>query len=428
MPIAAIPEYIGKQDLTTASPGMRFGMYLPIWTEYADQERQIRKMAGRRSREGRELNQILQQQGMEAAIAHAKQARGRFPGLWEKNDDAAHEAWHRVTQLTHDDQRRVLGLVERQAAIAAALGGDEALFVLDAQSTAPFTTGLGNEHPLENGFAFLWPYGLPYLPGSGVKGVLRQAARELAGVSGAVEWDIESDWTDAAILALFGSEDSSNAQRGALSFWDVIPQIAGDYLSVEVMTGHQAHYYMKGQTPHESGQPVPVYFLTVPPKSGFTFHVVCDRPFLRRTAPELTGNDRWKALLHQAFEHAFDWLGFGAKTAVGYGVMERDETAEQQREAQAEQAVLEQLSPEQRQIEALRKVFEEEVAKGALAANSQTPQKRLELLQVAQDWGDVGLRRQAASLIRETLEILPWSKKQKKQGAVAEKLQRLEQG
>lgn len=73
-------------------------------------------------------------------------------------------------------------------------------------------------------------------------------------------------------------------------------------------------------------------------------------------------------------------------------------------------------------------MFEEEVAKGALAANSQTPQKRLELLQVAQDWGDVGLRRQAASLIRETLEILPWSKKQKKQGAVAEKLQRLEQG
>ena len=36
------------------------------------------------------------------------------------------------------------------------------------------------EHPLENGFAFLQPYGLPYLAGSGVKGVLRQTARLLA--------------------------------------------------------------------------------------------------------------------------------------------------------------------------------------------------------------------------------------------------------
>jgi len=425
MPIAALPEYIGRQDLATASPGMRFGMYLPIWTERADQEKQIRKMAGAKSPQGRELARILREDGMDAAIEHVERARGRFPKLWEKNDQAAHAAWRQVAWLTRDDLRRVDALFERQFALATALGGEDRLLILDAQSTAPFTTGLGNEHPLENGFAFLWPYGLPYLPGSGVKGVLRQAARELAGLTEA-QWQIESEWNEAAILALFGSEDSNDAQRGALSFWDVIPRIAGDHLSVEVMTGHQAHYYMKDEPPHESGQPVPVYFLTVPPRSGFTFHVVCDRPFLRRVALDLAEDDRWKMLLQQAFEHAFDWLGFGAKTAVGYGVMERDETAEQQREAQAKQAAFEQLSPEQRQIEALRKVFEEEVKKGTLGAGSQTPQKRLELLQAALEWEDAGLRRQAAALIRETLKRLPWSKKQKKQG-IDEKLQRLEQ-
>ena len=62
---------------------------------------------------------------------------------------------------------------------------------LDATAIAPFTTGLGNEHPLENGFAFFNPYGLPYLAGSGVKGVLRQAARELA--SG--QWGNEHGWS-----------------------------------------------------------------------------------------------------------------------------------------------------------------------------------------------------------------------------------------
>ena len=106
--------------------------------------------------------------------------------------------------------------------------------------------------------------------------------------------------------------------------------------------------------------------------------------------------------------------------------MARDEAAERLREEQAEQAAFEQLSPEQRQIQALRKVFEEEVKKGTLGAGSQTPQKRLELLQAALEWEDAGLRRQAAALIRETLKKLAWSKKQKKQG-IDEKLQRLEQ-
>jgi len=94
---------------------------------------------------------------------------------------------------------------------------------------------------------------------------------------------------------------------------------------------------MQGDSPHDSGQPVPVYFLTVPPGSGFTFYVVCDLPFLRRLAPELAQDDRWKTLLKQAFEHAFDWLGFGAKTAVGYGAMERDDAAAEQRARRLEQ-------------------------------------------------------------------------------------------
>ena len=424
MPIAAIPEYIGQQDLSEASPGMRFSMYLPIWTERADQEMQIRKMAGAKSLQGRELAQILKQQGMDAAIAHAKWERGRFPALWHKNDQGTQSAWKRVSGLSGGDKARMQALVARQQALASnACAGDEVM-VVDGEAVAPFTTGLGNEHPLENGFAFLWPYGLPYLPGSGVKGVLRQAARELAGV-GAAEWDMESDWTETAIDALFGKQDSNDARRGALSFWDVIPGIEGDKLMVEVMTGHQSHYYMQGNSPHESGQPIPVYFLTVPPGSRFTFHVVCDRPFLCRIAPELAENDRWRRMLQQAFEHAFDWLGFGAKTAVGYGAMRFDEAATREREEQARQRAFAQLSPEEQTLEALRKTFEEEQHKGLLSAGCQTAQKRLELLKAAQAWETPAHRRRAARLIRQTLKALPWSKKQKKQG-IADELAKLE--
>jgi CRISPR-associated protein Cmr6 len=259
-------------------------------------------------------------------------------------------------------------LATRQAALAAALGDSIASF--DALSTAPFTTGLGNEHPLENGFAFLNPYGLPYLAGSGVKGVLRQAAREL--VSG--EWGEAKGWTNDAITGLFGLESEDGDQkhhRGALSFWDVLPDMPGDRLQVEVMTPHQSHYYQQrldrksgdSAHPHDSGQPNPIHFLTVPPGSRMAFHVRCDEPFLRRhdlpEAKDLAEGGRWRELLQAAFTHAFDWLGFGAKTTVGYGTMQIDraeqakrDQAQAERQAQAkaraEEAHRATLSPEDR--------------------------------------------------------------------------------
>jgi CRISPR-associated protein Cmr6 len=44
-------------------------------------------------------------------------------------------------------------------------------------------------------------------------------------------------------------------------FWDVIPQIEGDSLMVEIMTPHPKRYYQDASTPHESGQPSPISFL-----------------------------------------------------------------------------------------------------------------------------------------------------------------------
>ncbi|GIX28419.1 MAG: hypothetical protein KatS3mg123_2300 [Burkholderiales bacterium] len=356
MPIAAVPAYLG-QNFKDASPGMRFGMYLAIWTDRSDQEAQVKKRAEAKSKEGQEVAEMLRREGMDATIAALRnRERNRLPGLWEKNDHAARKAWDAIKKLSQADKALMQAFAKRQEA----LGEQAEVFSLKAETTAPFTTGLGNEHPLENGFAFLWPYGLPYLPGSGVKGVARRAAQELA--SGL--WEDDRDWKgldqpcyeievgsgkdkrriELSVLdVLFGREPpqgDSDAVRGALSFWDVIPQIAGDSLMVEVMTPHQSHYYQQKRerrngdstTPHDSGQPTPIFFLTVPPGSQFTFHVVCDTAHLARLtrnprdgAPDLLriedGKPRWQVLLAAVFTHAFAWLGFGAKTAVGYGAM-----------------------------------------------------------------------------------------------------------
>jgi len=364
MPVAAVPAYLRKADFSQATPSQRFSSLLAIWTDRADQEVAVKELSGKRSREGSEVKYILERQGMDAAIAHALASRGnRISRLWEKSESGASKAWDAMTELGIKDIDRMHAWHARQTALAGL--ADAVTF--DAISTAPFATGLGNEHPLENGFAFLEPYGLPYLPGSGVKGVLRAAATELAeGLFGGSD-----GWTAAAIEALFGRESmdgDQDHQRGALSFWDVLPQLPGNRLQVEVMTPHQGHYYAPGgtsQPPHDSGSPIPIFFLAVPPEAKFTFHVQCNRPFLDRIAPGLAGGERWKTLLDAAFRHAFEWLGFGAKTSVGYGAMALDERAarersEAERERQeaerrkaqeaARHAELERMSPVDRKI------------------------------------------------------------------------------
>ena len=395
MPIAAVPAYLGR-DFKDASPGLRFGMFLPIWTERADQEADVRRRADAKSREGAEVADMLQRLGMDATIRNLQNRQQKpLAGLWNKNDFAAKQAWKQVTALGKKDKVLAASLLERQRHLAMR-SGDESLLCLEALATAPFTTGLGNEHPLENGFAFLNPYGLPYLPGSGVKGVLRQAARELA----AGEWGDRHGWctddnlvlrvgnTDlrfSTIDALFGLQSADGASqhlRGALTFWDVIPQIKGDSLTVDIMTPHQGHYYQQkpdkktggSTTPHDSGQPIPICFLTLPPGSGFTFHVQCDLAHLNRIAPELATEGRWKAMLEAAFAHAFLWLGFGAKTSVGYGAMQEDPKAGA-REAARQQA----------QAEATRRAQKEAEREAALAQMSPLDREIREFLDARQD-------------------------------------------
>ena len=352
MPIAAVPAYLGT-DFSSASPGLRFGMYLPLWG--------INRRTG----------QLL---WSTSDIDHA--VRGQQREEREIKVENKTSALLQACKLTSHDKATMRALAARQSHTAQSTPHT---LTLDALATAPFTTGLGNEHPLENGFAFLNPYGLPYLPGSGIKGVLRRAARELA--SG--EWGDPQGWEAqkihwlkreghatielSIIDVLFGRETpdgDSDHVRGALSFWDALPQIPGDTLAVDIMTPHQSHYYQKRQdrksgdstSPHDSGAPNPISFLTLPPGTGFAFHVVCDQAHLERLAPDLAHNQRWQTLLTAAFEHAFEWLGFGAKTAVGYGAMQVNERARSQRaQAQAEAAKaqhLASLSPAQQQIEA----------------------------------------------------------------------------
>jgi len=263
---------------------------------------------------------------------------------------------------------------------------------VEGWTTAPFTAGLGNEHPLENGFSFLDPYGIPYYPGASVKGVVRRAAEELAlfeqdsrgWTLPAVWWLFGFDLTagffrrasfsEAAHLAAEASRWRQAYQRkleglegtvkelfetfvtlvagdkkekqealrtalkegdeeklrnvhvqGALTFWDVLPIPPSGSLRVDIMNPHYGHYYQEGESPGDWGEPKPIFYLTLPENTSFLF-VVDFRPPLAwpeivRTYFEehVENGPRWEWLLSNAFNFAFEWLGFGAKTSIGYG-------------------------------------------------------------------------------------------------------------
>ena len=278
--IAAVPGYIPK-DFKDAAPGHRFQLYLEHW----------------QGQNGNAFNPYKKScpQGKDERSIFDRQCAGVLKDL---------------CLLPPSSLDALKGIRTRQQALLAHYGASG--YRISTTSTAPFTTGLGNEHPIENGFAFLTPYGLPYLAGSGVKGILRRAMQELCD-------DGEDGFTLEAIDLLFGPENISkpeDARRGALDFWDVFPNPAGGKLVVEIMTPHYGGYYQNGDTPHDSGAPVPVSFLAVPAKSQFDFSVICHAGRL----PETLQN-QWRALLDRAFKHAFEWVGFGAKTSVGYGAM-----------------------------------------------------------------------------------------------------------
>lgn len=290
---AAIPAYLKETE--QAAPGHRFGLYFAGWN-----------------------------------------ANWQIP-------NSKTEIFKDIAKNLPDCSRvQLAALLERQRALADTLG--ENIITLPMQASAPFATGLGNEHPLENGFAFLTPYGLPYLAGSGVKGVIRRAAEELASS----DWGEDGGWTADAIRTLFGPGENDPTRdddplQGALSFWDVLPQPApsirkdqpSPLLAVEIMTPHHGDYYQNDKnitkTPHNSESPTPIPFLAVAAGSRFCFHVECQPA---RLTPAL--REQWPALIEAAFEHAGQWLGFGAKTAVGYGRMQLDPAIAQAREEERE--------------------------------------------------------------------------------------------
>lgn len=183
-----------------------------------------------------------------------------------------------------------------------------------------FVTGLGAAHPLDNGFAFDYCAGVPFLPGSSVKGLARQYAHELADPS----IDIDK---------LFGSEEDGlvedqDRETGDLIFLAAYPE-SWPPLDVDVINCHYPSYYAEARGfqsetrakrwvgPIEFESPVPVFFLTVGKGARFVF-----RCGSRCSDAHLAAENT--AVGKRLIQGGLAEFGIGGKTALGYGVMKVD--------------------------------------------------------------------------------------------------------
>lgn len=133
---------------------------------------------------------------------------GPFFNIWDLGWNIPKEgkvqALKDVCDLGLDGGELLNKLLDRQKRMAQLSGED--VFSISGKSNSPFMTGVGMEHPLEIGFAFLNPYGIPYLPGASIKGVIRKAAEDLAlGFYG----DQTDGWSILDVWWLFGFEAES---------------------------------------------------------------------------------------------------------------------------------------------------------------------------------------------------------------------------
>jgi CRISPR type III-B/RAMP module RAMP protein Cmr6 len=386
----AVPETIEMALVACGdvAPGHRFTTYFGgWWTAAAERVERLNPETERRDKAKNALERNQGDRGEKTRLSRANKAivdsRRRLANqrdfAWRDNDFSKRD----LEALTNFDVRTLgSGLLEgvrqRQSHLADRV---PSIWRQPVTLTAPLATGLGLAHPIENGFAFLSPYGLPYLPGASVKGVLRRAAEELALLEGD-----SKGWTMGAVWRLFGFDANSSyldggrvadqdspvdlaieAERqrwllafeescgeadplrdaflgaalpqevqesgvaavlrtlvsdqrlrrkvhhgGALDFWDVFPAPHEGKLRLDIMNPHQRAYLLGHGPPGTWEDPLPIFFLALPPLTRMEFFVA------HRITPAMSCPS-WKELLGAALEHAGDWLGLGAKTAAGYG-------------------------------------------------------------------------------------------------------------
>ena len=187
--------------------------------------------------------------------------------------------------------------------------------------------GLGNESVYETSMTLHHIYGIPYIPGQAVKGMLRSwMIQEYFGQNEKNEFNLEHAEKRALgtqwFCDMFGCPKEQSfykeARQGSVIFFDAFPtELKPESIQPDIMNPHYGPYYSDGKPPADYHNPVPVNFLTVT-KTMFEFYIGVNEE------KNITVNARYVHgqlldIAKQALITALNEHGIGAKTAIGYG-------------------------------------------------------------------------------------------------------------
>ena len=203
-------------------------------------------------------------------------------------------------------------------------------------------------------------FGLPFIPGSAVKGVARAAALaevkqnpQLFETFARVFGTAESDYQRNGELADFSCPDGlSKNIKGAITFIQATP-VNDAKIVVDITTVHYPDYYRTGKPADEKNEsPKPNHFPAVERGAEFAFPILLNS--MSDDVKLLEAAERWLNI-------AMEQNGFGAKTAAGYGWF-TDLTEEKRQKEKAEKQQQEAIEAQQRAEEEAKQREAERVA------------------------------------------------------------------
>ncbi|WP_206885071.1 type III-B CRISPR module RAMP protein Cmr6 [Alicyclobacillus mali (ex Roth et al. 2021)] len=236
-----------------------------------------------------------------------------FAGVHEPQGDAGSllaSAYERIHKAFYAAQQGDLYLRVYQRAASMPSMGRTRHVSGEIEFEERVAVGLGRESVYEVGLMFHPVYGVPYIPGSTLKGLLSHFVHDVVGQQGRHP---EFQRGGEGHRFLFGTieRDDEERNRGALIFYDaLIKPEALKSLRLEVMTIHYPSYYRGLDTPHGMDDPIPVHFLSL------------DRPtFLLRLGMDCEDEkaDEWLAWSWDRLLDALSLWGVGGKKSSGYG-------------------------------------------------------------------------------------------------------------
>ena len=189
-----------------------------------------------------------------------------------------------------------------------------------------FITGMGYPSPVENGMLFHHVYGVPYIHGESVKGLVRyvylldkfpEIFEKPKEFKNRIEKLEEGEYREDKKLQeeyslIFGNKKC----EGSIIFFDAYPtKLTKDNLAIDIMNPHYGEYYRnKGQKPAvEWDKPNPIFFLTLEDVE-FCFTVGFDPLRL----DEREGKEKLEKVV-SCLKGGLEMFGLGGKRRKGYG-------------------------------------------------------------------------------------------------------------